>query len=50
VYTVLANPMYIAKSRLARAIYIYVFFGREITKCTDLYGVYVRFWPTLYIP
>jgi hypothetical protein len=31
--------------------YIYgvysVFFGREITKCTAIYGVYTRFWPTL---
>ena len=24
-----------------------VFFGREITKYTVMYGVYVRFWPTL---
>jgi len=24
-------------------------FGREITKCTVIYGVYIRFWPTLLI-
>jgi hypothetical protein len=35
---------------LARTIYIrfiYGFFGREITKYTAIYGVYIRFWPTL---
>jgi hypothetical protein len=35
---------------LARTIYIrfiYGIFGREITKYTVIYGVYVRFWPTL---
>jgi len=37
---------------LARTIYIrftYGIFGREITKCTVIYGVYIRFWPTLLI-
>jgi len=37
---------------LARTIYIrciYSFFGREITKYTVIYGVYIRFWPTLNI-
>ena len=24
-----------------------VFFGREITKYTVLYGAYIRYWPTL---
>jgi hypothetical protein len=35
---------------LARTIYIrciYGNFGREITKYTVKYGVYIRFWPTL---
>jgi hypothetical protein len=35
---------------LARTIYIrciYNIFGREITKYTVIYGVYIRFWPTL---
>ena len=35
---------------LARAIYIrctYGNFGREITKYTVIYGVYIWFWPTL---
>jgi hypothetical protein len=36
---------------LARTIYIrckYCIFGREITKNTVIYGVYIQFWPTLY--
>jgi len=35
---------------LAKTIYIrciYGIFGREITKYTVIYGVYIRFWPTL---
>jgi len=35
---------------LARTIYIrclYGIFGREITKYTVIYSVYIRFWPTL---
>jgi len=35
---------------LARTIYIrciYGNFGREITKYTVIYGVYIWFWPTL---
>jgi len=43
---------------LARAIYIphiytehtvYGIFGRKITKYTVIYGVYIRFWPTLHV-
>jgi len=37
---------------LARTIYIrclYGIFGREITKYMVIYGVYIRFWPTLLI-
>jgi len=37
---------------LARTIYtrcVYNIFGREITKSTAIYGVYIRFWPTLHI-
>jgi len=37
---------------LARTIYIrliYAIFGREITKYTVIYGVYIQFWPTLQI-
>jgi hypothetical protein len=30
-------------------IYIYDFFGREITRYTVIYGVYIRFWPTLHM-
>ena len=35
---------------LARTMYIrliYGIFGREITKFTVIYGVYIQFWPTL---
>jgi hypothetical protein len=35
-----------------RTIYIrctYVFFGRETTIYTVMYGVYIQFWPTLCI-
>ena len=39
---------------LARTIYLrcaYNIFGRYSTKCTVIYGVYIRFWPTgIYIP
>ena len=37
---------------LARTIYIrctYGIFGREITKYMVIYGVYIRFWPTLHM-
>ena len=37
---------------LARTIYIrciYGIFGREFTKDTVIYGVYIRFWPTLHM-
>jgi len=27
--------------------YLYVTFGREMTKYTVIYGVHMRFWPTL---
>jgi len=29
--------------------FIYGIYGREITNCTVIYGVYLRFWPTLYM-
>jgi hypothetical protein len=29
---------------------MYGIFGREITKYTVIYGDYIRFWPTLYMP
>ena len=37
---------------LARTLYIwciYGVFGRETTKYTVIYGVYIRFWPALHI-
>jgi len=37
----------------ARTIYIrciYGIFGNDITKYTVIYGVYIRFWPTLFMP
>jgi hypothetical protein len=30
-------------------VYIYGIFGREIIKYTIIYGVYIRFWPTLHM-
>jgi hypothetical protein len=47
-----ASPLQCTYVGLARTIYIrltYGTFGREITKCTVIYGVYIRFWPTLHI-
>jgi len=38
---------------LARSIYIrriYGISGKKITKYTVIYGVYIRFWPTLNTP
>ena len=29
--------------------FTYGIFGREVTKYTVIYGVYIRFWPTLKI-
>jgi len=29
--------------------FIYGIFGRESTKYTVIYGVYIRFWPTLHM-
>jgi hypothetical protein len=49
VFEVFPGAIYL---RLARTIYIrciYGVFGREITKYTVIYGVYIRFWPTLHI-
>jgi len=43
-------PADVQMVELARTIYIrclYGNFGREITKYTVIYGVYIRFWPTL---
>jgi len=45
-----AAKRYGVQTGLARTIYIrciYGIFGREITKYTVIYGVYIRFWPTL---
>jgi hypothetical protein len=44
---------HVSKLGLAKSIHIrciYDNFGREITKHTVIYGVYVRFWPTLQQP
>jgi len=30
-------------------LYIYSNYGRELTKYTFIYGVYIRFWPTLHV-
>jgi hypothetical protein len=39
IHMVLANPVFIRC--------MYGLFGREITKYTVIYGVHIRFWPTL---
>jgi hypothetical protein len=42
---------YLSFVGLARTIYmrcLYGVFGREINKYTVIYGVYPRFWPTLF--
>jgi hypothetical protein len=42
--------LYCSQIGLARTIYIrcvYGTFGREFTIYTVIYGVYIRFWPTL---
>jgi hypothetical protein len=41
IYVELARTIYIQ--------YIYGIFGRKTTEYTVIYGVYIRFWPTLYI-
>jgi len=50
VYLYGSGQPYVYMTRLARTVYIrciYGIFGREITEYTVLYGVYIRFWPTL---
>jgi hypothetical protein len=39
IYTVLANPI--------NTVCIYGFFCSDLIKYTVIYGVYIRFWPTL---
>ena len=40
-----ANMSRVGQNQCIR--FIYGIFGREITKFTVIYGVYIRFWPTL---
>jgi len=63
IYTVLANPIFtVFLAGISSTIrsytvyiygsgqpYIYGIFGRDIINYTIIYGVYIRFWPTLYI-
>jgi len=42
--------LYLGLARTINIRCIYGTFGREITKYTVIYGVYIRFWPTLPIP
>ena len=52
-FLALCRPLIIQYFQFWPESYIYgvytVFFGREITKYTVIYGVYIRFWPTLSI-
>jgi hypothetical protein len=41
--------IYIGLARTINIRCIYGIFGREIAKCTVIYGVYIQFWPTLHI-
>jgi hypothetical protein len=34
---------------LVKTIHIQCIYGREITKYMFIYGVYLRFWPALYM-
>ena len=38
---------YVGSARTLHIRCLYSMFGREITKHTVIYGVYIRFWPTL---
>jgi len=38
---------YIGSARTIYTRFIYGVFGREVTKYTVIYGIYIRFWPTL---
>ena len=40
---------YVGLERTTYIRCIYVIFGRQITKYTVIYGVFIRFWPTLHI-
>ena len=45
-------PLHYTCVGLARTMYIrciYGIFGRELIKYTVIYGVYIRFWPTLHM-
>ena len=39
--------VYLGLARTGVYLYLYGIFGREITKYTVIYDVYIRFWPTL---
>ena len=41
--------VYLGLARTGVYLYLYGIFGREITKYTVIYDVYIRFWPTLLI-
>jgi len=44
-----ASSLRLTFAGLTKTIYIDGDFDREITKYTVIYGVYIRFWPTLHI-
>ena len=46
-YIFLAYTLLVGSARTIYIRCIYGVFGREINKYTIVYGVYIRFWPTL---
>jgi hypothetical protein len=46
-WTEWSRPIYLELARTIYIRYIYGIFGRKTTKYTVIYGVYIRFWPTL---
>ena len=45
----LSSRIFLELARTIYIRYIYGIFGRKTTKYTVIYGVYIRFWPTLHI-
>jgi hypothetical protein len=44
------HPFHLGLAKTTYTVYIHGTFGRESTKYTVIYGVYIRFWTTLLAP
>ena len=44
-----SDLLYVGLVRIILIRFVYGIFGREITKPTAMYGVYIRLWPTLFV-